>query len=58
VEQEHHAEAAGALDERRVPSGDEAVELFRHVVWLTRYENFSELKRDRVELPDLASVRR
>ncbi len=39
-----------------VPSGDEAVELFRHVAWLTRYENFSELKRDRVESPDLASV--
>jgi protein-disulfide isomerase-like protein with CxxC motif len=42
----------------RVPAGDEAVELFRHVAWLTRYENFSELKRDRVDPPDLESVRR
>lgn len=42
-----------------VPQGDdEALELFGHVVWLARYENFSELKRDRVALPELESVRR
>ena len=43
----------------RVPTSDEeAVELFRHVVWLVRYENFSELKRERTEPPDLEAVRR
>jgi predicted DsbA family dithiol-disulfide isomerase len=36
---------------------DDAVQLWRHVSWLTRYENFSELKRDRVTSPDLESVR-
>lgn len=42
----------------RVPASDEeAIELFRHVVWLVRYENFSELKRGRSELPDLEAVR-
>lgn len=34
-------------------SDDEAVELWRHVSWLTRYDNFSELKRDRTVQPDL-----
>ena len=38
-----------------VPSEDDAVELWKHVSWLTRYENFSELKRDRTEGPDLAA---
>jgi predicted DsbA family dithiol-disulfide isomerase len=32
----------------------EAVELWQHVSWLVRYENFSELKRDRTIDPDLA----
>jgi len=41
-----------------VPSDADAVELFRHVAWLTRYENFSELKRDRTVMPDLESIRR
>lgn len=41
-----------------VPDDDDAVELFRHVAWLTRYENFSELKRDRTVLPDLETFRR
>ncbi len=41
-----------------VPGDDDAVELWRHVAWLTRYANFSELKRDRVADPDLESVRR
>lgn len=40
-----------------VPTDEDAVELFRHVAWLSRYENFSELKRDRDRLPDLESVR-
>jgi predicted DsbA family dithiol-disulfide isomerase len=41
------------------PADDaEVLELFRHVVWLARYENFAELKRDRGHWPDLASVRR
>jgi len=36
------------------PDNDtEAVELWEHVSWLTRYENFSELKRDRTVDPDL-----
>lgn len=43
----------------RVPTDDEeAVELFRHVAWLVRYENFSELKRERSEPPDLEAIRR
>lgn len=33
---------------------EEAVELWRHVSWLARYDNFSELKRDRTIEPDLA----
>lgn len=41
-----------------VPGDAEAVELWRHVTWLVRYENFSELKRERTRHPDLASVRR
>lgn len=41
-----------------VPSDEDAIELWRHVSWLVRYENFSELKRDRVAAPDLESVRR
>jgi predicted DsbA family dithiol-disulfide isomerase len=40
------------------PASDaEAVELWEHVSWLVRYENFSELKRDRTIDPDLASTR-
>ena len=40
-----------------VPNDDDAVELWRHVSWLTRYENFSELKRERTIEPDLESRR-
>lgn len=40
-----------------VPGDEDAVELWRHVSWLTRCETFSELKRDRVHEPDLESVR-
>ena len=41
----------------KVPTDDDAVQLWRSVAWLTRYENFSELKRDRTITPDLASMR-
>ena len=41
-----------------VPSDDDAVELWRHVAWLTRYENFSELKRDRTIALPLEGVAR
>ena len=36
---------------------EEAVELWEHVSWLTRYANFSELKRDRLVQPELAMFR-
>lgn len=40
------------------PASDaEAIELWEHVSWLVRYENFSELKRDRTVEPDLNYVR-
>ena len=39
-----------------LPSDDDAVELWRHVSWLARYENFSELKRDRPQPPDLPAM--
>ena len=39
----------------RLPSEEDAAELWKHVSWLARYENFSELKRDRTEGPDLAA---
>jgi 2-hydroxychromene-2-carboxylate isomerase len=42
----------------RMPDDADAVELFRHVAWLTRYDNFSELKRDRTDPPDLPTTRR
>ena len=35
------------------PTDDDAVELWRHVRWLARYENFHELKRERDDGPDL-----
>lgn len=40
------------------PDDDDAAELWRHVSWLARYANFSELKRDRAIEPDLESIRR
>jgi predicted DsbA family dithiol-disulfide isomerase len=40
----------------KLPSDDEAVELWRHVSWLARYDNFSELKRDRIKPPDLPAM--
>ncbi len=36
---------------------DDAANLWEHVEWLVRYDNFSELKRDRTIEPDLAMVR-
>ncbi|MCU1502651.1 MAG: hypothetical protein JWM12_2005 [Ilumatobacteraceae bacterium] len=36
---------------------DEATALWEHIEWLVRYDNFSELKRDRTIEPDLAMVR-
>jgi protein-disulfide isomerase-like protein with CxxC motif len=41
-----------------LPDDDEAVELWAHVSWLARYENFAELKRERMSAPGLASARR
>jgi protein-disulfide isomerase-like protein with CxxC motif len=35
----------------RLPTDDDALELWRHVAWLARYESFSELKRDRSVVP-------
>lgn len=44
----------GPVISNPVESDAEAIELWSHVSWLTRYENFSELKRDRTIAPDLA----
>jgi predicted DsbA family dithiol-disulfide isomerase len=41
----------------KLPPDDEAVELFEHALWLTRYENFAELKRTRTDIVDLEAVR-
>ena len=40
-----------------MPTDDESVELWHAVKTLTRNANFSELKRDRVDPPDLEAVR-
>jgi hypothetical protein len=42
----------------RVPSDADAIELWRHVAWLVRSDNFWELKRNRSVDPDLEGVRR
>jgi protein-disulfide isomerase-like protein with CxxC motif len=40
------------------PANDEeAAKLWEHIEWLVRYDNFSELKRDRTIEPDLQMVR-
>ncbi len=39
-----------------LPSDGDAVELWRHVSWLARYDNFAELKRDRIKSPDLPAM--
>jgi 2-hydroxychromene-2-carboxylate isomerase len=36
-----------------LPDDADAVKLWEHVSWLARYENFAELKRDRISLPVL-----
>ena len=36
---------------------DDAAQLWEHIEWLVRYDNFSELKRDRTVEPDLQMVR-
>jgi hypothetical protein len=41
-----------------VPPDVEAADLWRHVVWLMRSDNFWELKRDRSVDPDLAGFRK
>ena len=40
-----------------VPPDAEAIELWRHVLWLTRSDNFWELKRNRSVDPDLEGIR-
>jgi protein-disulfide isomerase-like protein with CxxC motif len=40
-----------------LPSDEDAVALWRHTLWLTRYGNFAELKRSRLGRPDLATVK-
>jgi hypothetical protein len=40
-----------------VPPDAEAIELWQHVAWLMRTENFSELKRNRSMDPDLETFR-
>jgi hypothetical protein len=40
----------------RLPDDDTAVELWRHVLWLTRFESFAELKRGRPVYPDLPGL--
>jgi predicted DsbA family dithiol-disulfide isomerase len=40
-----------------LPDDDDAVELWRHTAWLVRYGNFAELKRGRVQPPDLPALR-
>ena len=39
-----------------VPSDEDAIELWRHVSWLVRHENFSEVKRDRPSPPQLPAM--
>lgn len=34
----------------QMPTDNDAVQLFEHVAWLARYENFGELKRERLDL--------
>jgi predicted DsbA family dithiol-disulfide isomerase len=36
-----------------LPDDAEAVDIWRHVLWLTRYDNFFELKRHRTNQPDV-----
>ena len=36
-----------------LPGDEDAVQLWEHVSWLARYENFAELKRGRISRPVL-----
>jgi hypothetical protein len=42
-----------------LPNDDDAVKLLEHTAWLVRYENFGELKRERIDLdvPSAAAYR-
>jgi predicted DsbA family dithiol-disulfide isomerase len=40
-----------------LPTDDDAVTLLEHLVWLARYENFSELKRERTVALDVERAR-
>ncbi|HLN17237.1 MAG TPA: DsbA family protein [Acidimicrobiales bacterium] len=40
----------------QMPSDDDTLALWHHVSWLTRYENFSEVKRERSMPPDLPAA--
>jgi predicted DsbA family dithiol-disulfide isomerase len=40
----------------KLPNDEDAVEVWKHVSWLTRYEDFSELKRNRTSGPDLPAA--
>jgi protein-disulfide isomerase-like protein with CxxC motif len=40
-----------------LPGDEDAVALWRHTLWLMRYGNFAELKRNRLGRPDLATVK-
>ncbi len=40
----------------RLPSDDDAIAIWRHTLWLTRYDNFWELKRKRRTPPDLPTA--
>jgi hypothetical protein len=39
-----------------IPDDATAVELWQHTAWLTRHDDFAELKRGRVSLPDLPAI--
>ena len=40
-----------------LPNDEDAIALWRHTLWLMRYGNFAELKRNRLGRPDLATVK-
>lgn len=39
-----------------LPNDEDAVRMWKAVSWLARYDNFAELKRDRIQLPDLPAM--
>lgn len=40
----------------QLPTDEDAVALWQHLSWLTRYSNFAELKRGRAQPPDLPTA--